>query len=99
MTVKDHLIEQHFLQHEARLKHVDELLEKAKYTSAVDDAEANPELQELLKQREDMAEQIKALRDRPHDDWEEELIEGSGPMGIWDALAQQIEHFLEKHGK
>ena len=34
MTSKNHLIEQHFLEHEARQKHVNELLAKAKDVAA-----------------------------------------------------------------
>ena len=34
MTVADHLVEQHFLEYESRLKHIDELFSQARESKA-----------------------------------------------------------------
>lgn len=99
MTTIDHLIEQHFLEHEARLKHVDELLEKARQASESDAPETSEQVSGFTQQREEIARSVEELRSRPLAEWQEKSIEEAGPMAVWDALAIQLENFLERHGK
>ena len=40
--------------------------------------------------------QLEELRLKSLANWREEEIEKAGPMGIWDALAQQIEKLVER---
>ena len=98
MTSIEHQIEQHILEHESRLRHTDELLQRARTAAAgaPQQPEARTELEGLERRRDALAEQIEELRSRPLEDWREEEIEQSGPMGIWDAVAQQIERLVER---
>ena len=98
MTNIEHQIEQHILEHEARLRHTDELLEQARRATsgAGHEPEAHAELEGLQQRRDELAAQVEELRRRPVEDWREEEIEQSGPMGLWDAVAQQIERLVER---
>jgi hypothetical protein len=92
------LVEQHIREHESRLKHVDELLGRVhKVVGAIsEDAEAKVQLAELQRDRDRLASQLEMLRLKPLSDWKEEEIEKAGPMGIWDAIAQQLEKLVER---
>ncbi|MCP5015186.1 MAG: hypothetical protein GY938_07865 [Ketobacter sp.] len=50
----------------------------------------------LIKDRDKLASHIDELRLRSLDDWKKEEIEKAGPMGIWDAVAQQLEKLIER---
>ncbi|NND00297.1 MAG: hypothetical protein HKN85_08960 [Gammaproteobacteria bacterium] len=39
----------------------------------------------------------KAVKSIDVDDWREETVRASGPMGLWDIIAQQLEDFIERH--
>ncbi len=77
MTDVAQLAEQHIREYQARLKHLDELLE-----------------QTLQRGGEGAAAAYQALKS--DEQWREAMIEQSGPMGLWDALAQQLEKAIEK---
>jgi len=85
----------HIARYEARLKHLDELLERAK-KKKVEKALDETELEELTGKRTEFESHIEELRIKDLNNWKQEEIEMSGPMGIWDALAQQLEALVEK---
>jgi hypothetical protein len=94
----DAQIEQHIREHESRLKHVDELLERAHQIEGAnaEHAEARARLAELQGKRNELARWLEALKLKPLSDWKEQEIEKAGPMGIWDAIAQQLEKLVER---
>ena len=47
-------------------------------------------------EREELAGHLERMRLRSLEDWQEKEIELSGPMGIWDAVAQQLEKLVER---
>ena len=103
MTNKEHLIEQHIREYEARLKHIDELYDQAhKVTEHLhEEHESRSELKSyadqakyyLGKHDEESAE-IKTMNLKK---WREETAQAAGPMAIWDILAQKLEDFIERH--
>ncbi|MGD8310751.1 MAG: hypothetical protein PVG98_15050, partial [Chromatiales bacterium] len=75
-----------------------ELLERARAAVAKtpERTDVGTELAGLEQHRDALAEHVEELRRRPVEDWRKEEIEQSGPMGIWDAVAQQIERLVER---
>jgi hypothetical protein len=49
-----------------------------------------------LRRRDTLAGQLDELKLRDPSDWQEEEIEKAGPMGIWDAVAEQVEKLVER---
>lgn len=94
MTHIDQLIEQHIREYEARLKHIDELMARAQRQGASPDTHA--ELAEIQGRREELAGQVETLKQKPREHWEEDEIRQAGPMGVWDVVAQKLEHLLER---
>jgi predicted component of type VI protein secretion system len=99
MTGIEHLVEQHILEYESRLKHVDELLERAHKAVEKEPSPVSEELAALKEEREKFAAHLEELRLKSLQDWREEEIEKAGPMGVWDALAQQLEKLVERFEK
>jgi len=99
MTTKEQLIEQHIREYESRLKHIDELYQRAQQAANRPDtaAESASELKELeahLSLLRETTEKVKAM---PLDKWRSETARSAGPMAIWDVVAQKLEDFLERH--
>ena len=99
MTSKEQLIEQHIHEYESRLKHIDELYQRAhQVADRLDEAQdAKPGLSELAAQRALLQQTTDSLKKMPLDQWREATIRSAGPMAIWDILAQQLEDFIERH--
>ena len=98
MTDVAHLAEQHIREQESRLQHIDELVERARKGagSAPGFAHIYTELDDLVRRRDQNAVKLDDYKTRAAEKWREEEIEKSGLMGIWDALAQQLETLIEK---
>lgn len=98
MSKTDELVNQHILEYQSRLKHIDELIAKAHAVSENSAAaqSVKAELSEYKAQRDKLA---RGLEDHDHisvDNWRNDLIQSSGPMAIWDVLAQKVEDFIER---
>ena len=87
------LIEQHILQYESRLKHIDELLQRAEKAT---DEKQEPELTEVKQDREELSGHIEKLKKQPAEYWNKLGLEKAGPMGVWDAVAQRLEKLVER---
>ncbi len=100
MTVSERLVNQHIMEHESRLKHIDELIDKAHQGSSVlEEGHAlKAELGQYRDQRSTLAEKTEELKAMPTEHWREEMIKSAGPMGIWDILAQKLENLVERIG-
>jgi hypothetical protein len=81
MTDIDHLMQQNILEHESRLKHLDELVKRARNKIG-----KGPEHSSWLAE----------LRLKRLENWRVDEIEKAGPMGIWDAVGQQLEKLVER---
>jgi hypothetical protein len=101
MTAIDKLVDQHIREYESRLKHIDELYDRAHQASQEldDDHELKIELGQYHEQRVDLANHTAKLKERPMAHWREDMIESSGPMAIWDILAQKLEDLVERAEK
>lgn len=93
MNNLEHMVEQHVREYESRLRHVDELVERAQASERPDPDHA---LQGLVSQRNDLADQLEQMRQKSFEHWREDEIERAGPMAVWDALAQQLEDLVER---
>jgi hypothetical protein len=96
MTQFADLAEQHILEYETRLKHIDELLTHAHENMSAGQPELSAELQELTAKRQELVAHLEQMRGKSFAEWQEKEIERDGPMGIWDALAQQLEKLVER---
>jgi hypothetical protein len=97
MTNLNQLIQQHILEHESRLKHVDELLERAQQGIAkTEAANVAEQLASAKAERDRLAGRVEEYKQRPPEQWSEEEFETKGPMIIWDTLAQQLEKLVER---
>ena len=87
------LAEQHILQYESRLKHIDELLGRAEKAK---NQEEEPELKEIKQGREELSGEIEKLKKQPPEYWSKLGLEKAGPLGAWDAVAQRLEKLVER---
>jgi cell wall assembly regulator SMI1 len=86
---------EHIGRYQARLKHLDELLERARQKK-IEQAEHEAELKELAEKREELARHLGQMEQVPAKDWQEEEIEKAGGMALWDAVALQLEKLVER---
>ena len=101
MTEIDKLVDRRIAEYESRLKHIDELYDQAHQASEKldDDHELKTELGQYHEQRVDLANHAAKLKELPLDHWREDVIQSSGPMAIWDVLAQKLEDLIERIDK
>ena len=101
MSSREMRIEQTILEHQARLKHFDELLKQAeKGLSAKTEAtEFSEELTQLRQERKKLLEHIEQLKSQTREEWQESTIEEAGPMIIWEAVAKRLESLVERIGR
>lgn len=99
MTSKEELITQHIREYESRLKHLDELYERADKATAHLDEEhhSRSELEDLATEKQKLEQKAEEIKTMSLAHWREDSIHQAGPMGIWDILAQKLENFLERH--
>jgi 3'-phosphoadenosine 5'-phosphosulfate sulfotransferase (PAPS reductase)/FAD synthetase len=99
MTNKEQLIEQHIREYESRLKHIDELYQRAHDAAQkLDETHgAHSELKNMRAQHSQLKQEAEEIRTMPLENWREETVQSSGPMAIWDILAQKLEDFVERH--
>ena len=97
MITRDHLVEQHYIEHEARLKHIDELIDSAhdriKCVNVPEDKKL--ELQDIRNARDRLERNLLRMKHKSGENWEYVSIQSAGPMGIWDIVAQRIEKLVE----
>lgn len=94
MTSKNLMVEQQVKEYQSRLTHIDELIERAK-KGVKETSPHKEQLTQLQQERNKLAAQYDKFRLSSVDNWRKEEIEKSGPMAIWDALAQQLEKLVE----
>ncbi len=84
MTDINHLMQQNVMESESRLKHFDELIERAHKGAGKDpeNAEIRNSLESWKQERDRFSSWIEERRLKSMDNWQEEEIEKAGPMGI-----------------
>jgi len=99
MSNKEHLIEQHIREYESRLRHIDELYQRAHAAAGQLDEthEAHSELQDYKTQHSQLRKKAEEVKSMTVEHWREDTVQNSGPMAIWDILAQKLEDFVERH--
>ncbi len=98
MTATERLVTEHIREYESRLKHIDELFDRAQQASENlhDDHELKTELDQYAQQRAELAREADRVKTMPVDQWRKDLLKSSGPMAIWDILAQKLEDLTER---
>jgi DNA-binding transcriptional MerR regulator len=88
------LAERHIREHEAHLKHIDELMDQADKAeqAAADSSGVSAELADLKQQRGILAGQLDELKQKPIEEWAQK----GGPMIIWDIVAGRLEKLVER---
>jgi hypothetical protein len=99
MSNKEHLIEQHIREYESRMKHIDELYDRAHQAAGQADEATDKHvgLKKLDAQRELLQHTTEHIKTMPMDNWREATVRNAGPMAVWDILAQKLEDFVERH--
>ena len=98
MTTENQMIEQHIREYQSRMDRIDELMERARKGLSESPApeKSHAELEEASRGREKLATLYEELKLPSTENWRKEEILKSGPMGIWDAVAQQLEKLIER---
>lgn len=98
MTASERLVTEHIKEYESRLKHIDELFERARQASENNhvDHPLKLELDQYAQQRAELAKHTERVKTMSVDQWRMELLKSSGPMAIWDVLAQKLEDLAER---
>lgn len=94
MITEEELVERHIREYESRMKHIDEMIERASQAVGAGGEEAGKELAELKAERDKLQARLDELRQLSEEEW---LKEG-GPMVIWDLVALRLEKLLERIG-
>ncbi len=92
------LAKQQIREYDLRLQHVDEVLEHAEkeLAQSAKEAETRALLDKLKGERDRLAGWLEQTKRQPLENWREYEIRKAGPMGIWDAIAQQVEKLVER---
>jgi hypothetical protein len=98
MTDQNHLMQRNIMEYETRIKHFDELIERVDkgVGKGPEHAEVRDTLANLKRERDKFSSWIEELRLKPVENWRVDEIEKAGPMGIWDAVGQQLEKLVER---
>ena len=96
MTDSSDLIEQQIAKHEAHLKRIDELFEKADEVSS---ETADPLMAALKSEQEQLRTLLAQMRGEAAENWQEAADRHFGPLAIWEALARVLERTIESHEK
>jgi len=98
MATESELFAQHMHDLESRMQQIDKLMERARHGLSKGNAPegAHAELEEASHTHKKLVTLYEELKLESTEDWRREEIIKSGPMGIWDALAQQLEKLVEK---
>ena len=97
MTNRNHLVEQHILEYESRLKHLDEVVDKAHKTLGTGkENTATSEILESLKStRPELENHLENLRAQQVDQQNLDADFKAGPLEIWDSVAEKLEQLTE----
>lgn len=89
---------QYVNRYEANLRHIDDLLSRAKQGAAALPAQSDVHaaVAKAAGDRELASNHLENIRKLSSEQVSEEMIEQAGPMGIWDAVAEDLEKLVER---
>lgn len=98
MTSRDHLVEQHILEYQARLKHVDEVIAESDghHNADLENIESSQLLESLKLDREELDKHIREVREQKSVEAAEAMIAKISPLDIWNKIAEKLEKLAEK---
>lgn len=98
MTTENQMIEQHIREYQSRMQHIDEMMERARTLvgEAPADAASRAALEAAIRDRDKLTTHYEELKLSSTENWRQEEILKGGPMGLWDAVAQQLERLVER---
>ncbi len=90
--------DQRIKEYDMRMHRLDELLghAEAKVKRSPEQIEAAAQLENLKQERDKLASWLEETKSMPLENWRQDEIIKAGPMGIWDAVAQQLEKLVER---
>jgi hypothetical protein len=94
MSKLNQLVQQNILEHQSRLKRVDELLERAQAVVAKAEGDEAAQLAEVKRERDQLSSRVEEYTRRPPQSGED--FEKFGPMAVWDTLAKRLENLIER---
>ena len=96
MSTASHLVEQHVQESAARLRHVDELMDRARRATQQRAAPASMEavLQRIQAERDHLARELEAIRGLPAAEASEAARRGQGLQGTLGAIGLELEKAL-----
>lgn len=94
MSKLNQLVQQNILEHESRLKHVDELLERAQAVVVKAGNDEAAQLAEVKRERDHLSSRVERYKLQPPESGEE--FERFGPMAVWDTIAKRLENLIER---
>jgi hypothetical protein len=94
----EHLIEQQIIKHEAHLKHIDELFERARQGNE-EQEEPDPLLTALEAERNELASVLRSMQGAPPESWQEAADARFGPLAVWNIVARLLENLIERAEK
>ncbi len=96
LTESTEPLEARINQYQANLRHLDDLLERAKSAGTGAEPGVQAQLQKARNDRNRLSERLDELKQMSPDDLSRELIGKAGPMGLWDAVATDLEKLVER---
>ena len=91
MPMPEQIAEQSIREYEARLKHIDEVLDKAE-AAAARDTDVKQGVAEIKQEREKINDYVEGLKQKSP----QEFMDTAGPMVMWEILAEKLEHLVER---
>lgn len=90
------LVEQHVLESTARLRHIDELMARARTTRSRPETAARTEalLQRIEADRNRLAHELESLRRRPPGEGPDAVVRGEGLKGMLRTVGLELERAL-----
>ncbi|MEJ2554612.1 MAG: hypothetical protein P8079_11730 [Gammaproteobacteria bacterium] len=101
MADYDVLVQRYSRRYQDRLDYLDKLLAEAdRRKGPGPEAEvADEELATLRREREELLKDAEQLKKKTREEWQEETLEESGPMIMWEAVAKKLEGLIERVGR
>jgi hypothetical protein len=94
MSHIDQLVEQHIRESESHLKHIDELMEKAREARKRSQLPSDPDLAQLEHNQMRMAQELHGLRNEPRPVSEEVAERSKGLKGMLQSVGAELEKAL-----
>jgi len=94
MSHIDRLVEQHIRESESHLKHIDEMLEKARAAKLDSQPGATPDLAKVAHDRMRLAQELHGLRNAPRPASDEVAERSKGLKGMLQAVGTELEKAL-----